>query len=124
MLVVWYNSRNGREIILARQRDVLLNRTLNVECSDDYKSELDKFLGCVPEKCGRVVSDKLVSASEADILLRFAKSILKLAHVDGGIKLLELQSGALSKTQTEFIKDYTLDALKKFFNGADFAIYK
>ncbi|XP_011499007.1 PREDICTED: 2-oxoglutarate and iron-dependent oxygenase domain-containing protein 3-like [Ceratosolen solmsi marchali] len=123
MLIVWYNSKNSKEVVLARQKDILVSRALNVECSDDYKSELDKFSGCLPEKCGRVVTDKLVSASEADMLLRFAKSGLKLGEVDGGVKILDLQSGALSKGD-KFINVYSLKEAQKLFNSADFAIYK
>ena len=123
MLVVWYNSKNGKEVSLARQKDVLISRSVNVPCSDNYKAELDHFPGCVPEKCGRVVTDKLVSASETDTLLKLAKSGLKLGGSAGGASTLDLQSGALSKG-TKFINIYKLEEAKKIFNSADFAIYK
>ncbi|XP_001605079.1 2-oxoglutarate and iron-dependent oxygenase domain-containing protein 3 [Nasonia vitripennis] len=123
MLVVWYNSRNGKEVSFARQKDVLVSRTQHVDCSTDYKAEIDKYPGCVPEKCGRVVSDKLVSASEADTLLQLAKNGFKYGGSDGGASTLDLQSGALSKG-TKFIDVYRLSDAKKIFNSADFAIYK
>lgn len=123
MLVVWYNSKTGKEVSLARQKDVLISRSLNVECSDSYKAELDKFPGCVPERCARVVSDKLVSSTEVDTLLRLAQSGFKLGGSDGGASTLDLQSGALSKG-TKFINAYMLEEAKKIFNSADFAIYK
>ncbi|XP_012270421.1 2-oxoglutarate and iron-dependent oxygenase domain-containing protein 3-like [Orussus abietinus] len=123
LFVVWYNSKNGKEVSLARQKDILLSRSQNVQCSDDFKAELEKFQGCTPEKCKRVVSDKLVSAAESDVLLKIAINGMSLGGSDGGASILDLHSGALSKG-TGFINVYTLDAAKKIFKSADFAIYK
>lgn len=123
LFIVWYNSKDGKEISLARQKDVLLTRIQNVECSDDYKAELNKYSGCVPEKCGRIVTDKLISSTESDVLLRIAINGLNLGGSDGGASILDLHSGALSKG-SGFVNIYTLDAAKKIFNSADFALYR
>lgn len=123
MLIVWYNSKDNKEIVLARQKDVLISRVINVECSEEYKTELNKYPGCVPEKCARIVSDKLVSASEVDTLLRLAENGFKLGESDGGASILDLQSGALSKGD-KFVNIYKLEGAKKIFNNADFTIYK
>lgn len=89
----------------------------------DYKEELEKYPGCVPEKCGRVVTDKLVSTTEVDVLLKLAKDGLDLAGSDGGASILDLHSGALSKGQG-FINIYKQSAAKKLFNNMDLAIYR
>ncbi|EGI59472.1 PREDICTED: 2-oxoglutarate and iron-dependent oxygenase domain-containing protein 3-like [Acromyrmex echinatior] len=123
LLIVWYNNRQGKEVYLAKQKDVLVSRTQNVDCSMDYRDELEKYSGCVPEKCGRVVTDKLVSTTEADVLLKLAKSGIDLAGSDGGASILDLHSGALSKSQG-FINIYKLPEAKKIFNSIDSAIYK
>ncbi|XP_071632561.1 2-oxoglutarate and iron-dependent oxygenase domain-containing protein 3 [Temnothorax longispinosus] len=123
LLIVWYNNRQGKEVYLAKQKDVLVSRTQNVDCSMDYRDELEKYPGCVPEKCGRVVTDKLVSTTEADVLLKLAKSGLDLAGSDGGASILDLHSGALSKGQG-FINIYKQPEAKKIFNSVDSAIYK
>lgn len=123
LFVVWYNSSNGKEIPLARKKDILVNRGQNLECSKDYKTELHKFSGCVPEKCKRIVTDKLVSASETDTLLRIAKNGLSLGGSDGGASTLDLHSGALSKGK-KFVNVYASENSKKIFNNADLAIYK
>lgn len=123
LLIVWYNNRHGKEVYLAKQKDVLVSRTQNVDCSMDYRDELEKYPGCVPEKCGRVVTDKLVSTTEADVLLKLAKSGLDLAGSDGGASILDLHSGALSKGQG-FINIYKQPEAKKIFNSVDSAIYK
>ncbi|KAG5336503.1 OGFD3 protein, partial [Acromyrmex charruanus] len=123
LLIVWYNNRQGKEVYLAKQKDVLVSRTQNVDCSMDYRDELEKYSGCVPEKCGRAVTDKLVSTTEADVLLKLAKNGIDLAGSDGGASILDLHSGALSKSQG-FINIYKLPEAKKIFNSIDSAIYK
>ncbi|KAK2587685.1 hypothetical protein KPH14_003802 [Odynerus spinipes] len=123
LFIVWYNSRQGKEIYLAKQKDVLVSRTQNVECSKEYKNELDQFPGCLPEKCGRVVTDKLVTSTESDVLLRLVMNGMSLGGSDGGATILDLHSGALSKN-SNFINIYKLEEREKLFNAADFAIYK
>ncbi|CAK9819035.1 2-oxoglutarate and iron-dependent oxygenase domain-containing protein 3 [Anthophora quadrimaculata] len=123
LFIVWYNSRQGKEIYLAKQKEILLSRTQNVECSSDYESEISKYPECVPEKCGRIISDKLVSSTETDVLLKIAVNGLNLGGSDGGASILDLHSGILSKGQG-FINIYKLPEAKKIFNSADFAIYK
>lgn len=123
MLIVWYNSKDSKEVVLARQRDVLVSRGINVDCSEEYKSEVGKFPGCVPEQCARIVTDKLVSASEVDTLLQLAKNGYKHGGSDGGASILDLQSGALSHG-TKFINVYALNNTKKIFSTSEFAIYK
>ncbi|XP_076238808.1 2-oxoglutarate and iron-dependent oxygenase domain-containing protein 3 [Calliopsis andreniformis] len=123
LFIVWYNSRQTKEVNLAKQREILVSRTQHLECSDDYKAELSEYPDCVPEKCGRIVSDKLVSSTETDVLLKIAVNGLNLGGSDGGASILDLHSGALSKGK-EFIDIYTLPEAKKIFNSADFAIYK
>ncbi|XP_043251798.1 2-oxoglutarate and iron-dependent oxygenase domain-containing protein 3-like [Colletes gigas] len=123
LFIIWYNSKQGKEVHLAKQKEILLSRTQFVECSDDYKAETDEYPECMPEKCGRIVTDKLVSSTETDILLKIATSGLSLGGSNGGASILDLHSGALSKG-LGFINIYTLPEAKKIFNSADFAIYK
>ncbi|XP_033350688.1 2-oxoglutarate and iron-dependent oxygenase domain-containing protein 3-like [Bombus vosnesenskii] len=123
LFIVWYSSRQGKEIYLAKQKEILLSRTVNVRCSSDYEAEISTYPECVPERCGRIVTDKLVSSTETDVLLKMAVNGLNLAGSDGGASILDLHSGALSKGQG-FIDIYTLPEAKEIFNSADLAIYK
>ncbi|EFN82412.1 2-oxoglutarate and iron-dependent oxygenase domain-containing protein 3 [Harpegnathos saltator] len=123
LLIVWYNGKHGREISLAKQKDVLVSRSQNVDCSADYIAKLETYPGCISEKCGRFVTDKLVSATEVDVLLKLAKSALNLAGSDGGASTLDLYSGALCKGQ-EFTNVYELSKAKEIFNSVDLAIYR
>ncbi|XP_053974330.1 2-oxoglutarate and iron-dependent oxygenase domain-containing protein 3-like [Hylaeus anthracinus] len=123
LFIVWYNSKQGKEVHFAKQKEILLSRTQYVECSKDYKAETNEYPECMPEKCGRIVTDKLVSSTETDILLKVAMNGLNLGGSEGGASILDLHSGALSKG-LGFIDIYTLPETTKIFNSADFAIYK
>lgn len=85
--------------------------------------EIATFPDCVPEKCGRFVSDGLVTAGEADSLLNIARDGMSLGGSDGGASILDLHSGALSKG-TVFINVYALENAKDIFNKVDLTTYK
>lgn len=123
LVVVWYNSTRGKEVSLAKQKDVLLSRTQYVDCAPEYRAELDSYQGCTPERCGRVVTDKLVTATETDVLLKIAVNGMSLGGSAGGASILDLHSGALSQG-TGMVNIYTLDEAEKILNSADFAIYR
>lgn len=72
LVYVWYTS-GGKETSLAKYKEVLQHRGQKVECDDAYLEEIRQYAACVPKHCGRYVSDKLVTANEAEILLKIAK---------------------------------------------------
>ncbi|XP_069701340.1 2-oxoglutarate and iron-dependent oxygenase domain-containing protein 3-like [Periplaneta americana] len=123
LTVVYFGTKNGREVALARQKEVVHHRAQDISCSEDYKNELETFSGCVPQRCGRVVSDKLVSASEADALLGIAKRGMTLGGSQGGATILDLHSGALSQGKN-FVNIYHLPSAKDVFKKTDFTFYK
>ncbi|XP_071859187.1 2-oxoglutarate and iron-dependent oxygenase domain-containing protein 3 isoform X1 [Bombus fervidus] len=123
VFIAWCNIQQGKEFYLAKQEEILLTRTLILKCSSNYEAEISTYPKCVPQRCGRIVTDKLVSSTETDILLKMAVNGLNLAGSDGGASILDLHSGALSKGQ-DFIDIYTLPEAKEIFNSVDFAIYK
>lgn len=71
MVYVWYTSKT-KETVLGKQKDLINQRGQAFECDESYLDEVSSFEGCRPTKCGRYISDKLVTASEAEILLRIA----------------------------------------------------
>lgn len=81
LVYVWFTS-GGKETTLAKFKDVLPHRGQKVDCDDAYLEEIKQYAGCVPVHCGRYVSDKLVTANEAEVLLNIAKKgnlfVLKL----------------------------------------------
>ena len=84
---------------------------------------VDFLVGCVPKHCGRVVSDKLVSGTEADYLLSIAKRGMAVGGSEGGATILDLHSGALSQGRN-FVNIYNLNSAKDVFKKTDFTFYK
>ncbi|PNF17295.1 hypothetical protein B7P43_G04972 [Cryptotermes secundus] len=123
LTVVYFGTKDGREVALAKQKEVLHHRAQDITCSDDYKAELESFPGCVPRRCGRAMSDKLVSGSEADVLLSIAKRGMALGGSQGGATILDLHSGALSQGKN-FVNIYRLNDAKDVFKKTDFTFYK
>jgi hypothetical protein len=77
----------------------------------------------MPEKCGRFVSDGLVTTAEAESLLNIALKGIALGGSDGGASILDLHSGALSMG-TKFIDITSIEKAKHLFNKADITTYK
>ncbi|XP_068892496.1 2-oxoglutarate and iron-dependent oxygenase domain-containing protein 3-like [Tenebrio molitor] len=123
IVYVWYTSKDGKETILAKQKDVLPLRGQTVECDKKYLNEIKQFSGCIPTKCGRFVSDKLVTINEVEALLNVAKKGISLGMSSGGAAILDLHSGAVSYGD-KFVNVYTLDNSQKFITTADLTIYK
>lgn len=120
---IWYTSKDGKETTLAKQKDVLQHRGQAFECNANYLNEIEQFPNCEPYKCGRYVSDKIVTTNEADVLLKIAKRGFALGGSDGGASILDLHSGALSSGE-RFINIHSLDESKSIFKPADLAVYK
>uniref|UniRef100_A0A131Y6P2 Putative prolyl 4-hydroxylase alpha subunit logues n=1 Tax=Ixodes ricinus TaxID=34613 RepID=A0A131Y6P2_IXORI len=80
---------------LAGVAENLTLRSQAVPCSEDYVEERRLFSECAPRKCGRVVSDSVVTANEVLVLLRIAQRGLSLGRSDGGASILDLHSGLL-----------------------------
>lgn len=123
LIVVYFTSKSEKEIILAKQKELIQGRGQSIQCSEDYKNEVNTFPGCVPEKCGRAVSDRLVTELEAETLLDIGKRGLSLGGSDGGASILDLHSGALSKGR-HFVNIYKLKEADNLFNIRDFAVYR
>lgn len=58
--------------MLAKQNDMYNRRGQIIECSTEYLDDIKQYPGCIPQKCGRYVSDKIVTTHEVEILLQLA----------------------------------------------------
>lgn len=105
------------------RRETIIFRSQDLTCSPDYAKELRDFKDCMPEKCGRFVSDSLVGHQDAVKLLDIATRGLNFGGSDGGVSILDLHSGALSKGDA-FINIYTLPEAKGFLQQDLLQIYK
>ncbi|KAM9831770.1 2-oxoglutarate and iron-dependent oxygenase domain-containing protein 3 [Neosynchiropus ocellatus] len=99
-------------------------RVFRVPCSEDYEN-YKRYPSCTPQKCGRAVTDSVVTREEAQVLRRLAERGLALAGSDGGASILDLHSGALSMGK-QFVNIYRYfgDQVKDVFTLEDFQLYK
>lgn len=119
-----YGSRGGKETALALQKDVHEYRSQAVDCDLEYLEDVNRYDGCAPPRCGRFTTDKLVTSTEAEILLRMAQRAMALGGGSGGATILDLHSGALSYGD-KFINLYSvLPENDQTLSKADFFVYK
>lgn len=99
-------------------------RVYAVQCSEDY-GNYKRYPGCTPQKCGRAVTDNVVTREEAQILRRLAERGLALAGSEGGASILDLHSGALSMGK-QFVNIYRYfgDQIGDVFTQEDFQLYR
>ncbi|XP_072737591.1 2-oxoglutarate and iron-dependent oxygenase domain-containing protein 3 isoform X1 [Ciconia boyciana] len=81
--------------------------------------------GCTPRKCGRGVTDAVITREEAERIRRIAERGLSLGGSDGGASILDLHSGALSLGK-HFVNLYRYfgDKIQDIFTEEDFALYR
>ncbi|KAM7068185.1 2-oxoglutarate and iron-dependent oxygenase domain-containing protein 3 isoform 1-T1 [Molossus nigricans] len=84
-LLLWgsLGSDDGVTEVLAHRSEVLLGRFIEVPCSEDYNSHR-RFEGCSPTRCGRGVTDAVITRDEARRIRSIAEKGLSLGGSDGG----------------------------------------
>ncbi|XP_029933419.1 2-oxoglutarate and iron-dependent oxygenase domain-containing protein 3 isoform X2 [Myripristis murdjan] len=99
-------------------------RVYTVQCSEDYEN-YKRYPGCTPQRCGRAVTDSVVTREEAQALRRLAERGLALAGSEGGASILDLHSGALSMGK-QFVNIYRYfgDQISEVFTQEDFQLYR
>lgn len=71
---MWYFSKDGKQnVSFAKQSESYNKRGQHIECSTAYLDDVQQYPGCLPNKCGRYVSDKIVTQQEAEILIKLAQ---------------------------------------------------
>ncbi|XP_006886185.1 PREDICTED: 2-oxoglutarate and iron-dependent oxygenase domain-containing protein 3 [Elephantulus edwardii] len=117
-------SDDGAIEVLARHNEVLEGRFFEVSCSEDYDGHR-RFEGCTPRKCGRGVSDMVITREEAARIRSIAEKGLALGGSDGGASILDLHSGALSVGK-HFVNLYRYfgDKIQTVFSEEDFQLYR
>ncbi|XP_051694756.1 2-oxoglutarate and iron-dependent oxygenase domain-containing protein 3 isoform X1 [Oryctolagus cuniculus] len=81
--------------------------------------------GCTPRKCGRGVSDVVITREEAQRIRSIAEKGLSLGGSHGGASILDLHSGALSVGK-HFVNLYRYfgDKIQNIFSDEDFQLYR
>ncbi|KAM4663998.1 2-oxoglutarate and iron-dependent oxygenase domain-containing protein 3 [Discoglossus pictus] len=110
--------------VLASQKEVLQHKFFEVPCSGDY-DKLKRFSGCTPRRCGRAVTDFVITREEAENMQRIAQAGLALGGSDGGASILDLHSGALSMGEN-FVNMYKYfgDKIREKITEEDFQLYR
>ncbi|XP_074081315.1 2-oxoglutarate and iron-dependent oxygenase domain-containing protein 3 [Macrotis lagotis] len=125
-LLLWsfLNGDDGVTEVLAHHNEILHNRFIEVTCSEDYDSH-KRFEGCTPRKCGRGITDIVITREEAEQLRRIAEKGLSLGGSEGGASILDLHSGALSFGK-HFVNLYRYFGAKiqDIFSEEDFQLYR
>ncbi|XP_005407252.1 PREDICTED: 2-oxoglutarate and iron-dependent oxygenase domain-containing protein 3 isoform X2 [Chinchilla lanigera] len=125
-ILIWSSlgADDGVAEVLAHRGEVLEGRFIEVPCSEDYDGHR-RFEGCTPRKCGRGVTDVVISREEAERIRRVAEKGLSLGGSDGGASILDLHSGALSVGK-HFVNLYRYfgDKIQAVFSEEDFQLYR
>lgn len=106
----------------AKQGSVYNGRGVHVDCDQEYLEEIKRYSGCIPKKCGRFVSDLIVTENEADTLLWLAKRGMSFGGSSGGATIMDLHSGALSYKEN-FINLYK-SVKTDFITETDLRVYQ
>ncbi|XP_032068082.1 2-oxoglutarate and iron-dependent oxygenase domain-containing protein 3 isoform X2 [Thamnophis elegans] len=117
-------SEDGVTEVLAHHGENIPDKFIEVPCSEDYDSH-KRFEGCTPRKCGRGITDSIISREEAEQIRRIAERGLSLGGSDGGASILDLHSGALSLGK-HFVNMYRYfnDKIHDIFTEKDFQLYR
>ncbi|XP_074900996.1 2-oxoglutarate and iron-dependent oxygenase domain-containing protein 3 isoform X2 [Buteo buteo] len=120
----YLRAEDGVTEVLARHSENLQDKFVEIPCSEDYDSH-KRFEGCTPKKCGRGVTDAVITREEAERIRRIAERGLSLGGSDGGASILDLHSGALSLGK-HFVNLYRYfgDKIQDIFTEEDFALYR
>uniref|UniRef100_A0A8C4TNF1 2-oxoglutarate and iron dependent oxygenase domain containing 3 n=1 Tax=Erpetoichthys calabaricus TaxID=27687 RepID=A0A8C4TNF1_ERPCA len=116
------------------RQDEFLDGTkfVQVPCSEDYEN-FKRFKGCTPQRCGRAVTDAVISREEAGRMLRylfvsFVSQLMPKSHGDSELKgnLLFFffcppnLSSLRQRIQEEIARTFGLDASRLFLTKPTF----
>lgn len=123
LIIGYFTANREKERKFATRRETIIFRSQNLDCAADYLSEVKEFKNCVPDKCGRFVTDSLATEEEVKLLLDLAKTGLSFGGGNGGASILDLHSGALSKGE-DFVNIYKLPEAKGFLDSNALNAYR
>lgn len=123
LIIGYFTSSRAKERNFALRRENIIIRAQDLDCDKRYLKELNDFKDCIPKKCGRFVTDSLVTAEEGQLLLNLAKTGLSFGGGNGGASILDLHSGALSKGE-DFVNIYKVPEAKGFLKSNALQAYK
>lgn len=123
VIIGYFSSNKDKERRFATIKESIIFRSQNLECAPEYLQEIQEFKGCIPDKCGRFVTDSIASKDEVELLLELAKTGMSYGGGSGGASILDLHSGALSKDES-FINIYKIPEARGFLNSNALNAYR
>lgn len=123
LIIAYFLSGRPRDRKFATIKESIILRAQDVDCSPEYLSEMMEYQRCMPEKCGRFVTDSLATSSDVEQLLKLAKTGLGFGGSSGGASILDLHSGALSKGEG-FVNVYSIPEARGFLDESALNTYK
>ncbi|CAG2175560.1 unnamed protein product [Oppiella nova] len=136
LLMIYYTTtqcNDTKELVMASATQSIKDSPIRrqVMCSQDYNEDRVRFPSCAPQRCGRFVSDSVITESETKHLLLVAKRGLSLGGSSGGSTILCLHTGVLSMANN-FVNIYKLiertqrkeKDLKELFTEKDLQVYR
>ncbi|KFQ45840.1 2-oxoglutarate and iron-dependent oxygenase domain-containing protein 3, partial [Nestor notabilis] len=115
---------DGVTEVLAHRRENLQDKFIEIPCSEDYDSHR-RFEGCTPRKCGRGVTDAVITREEAERIRRIAERGLSLGGSDGGVSRVRVVNVGLTILKVhKNIYLYFGDKIQDIFTEEDFALYR
>ncbi|CAG2162692.1 unnamed protein product [Oppiella nova] len=134
LAMVYYTTQSNdtNEVVMALATQSITGLPIGREvmCSQDYNEDRVRFPSCVTQRCGRFVSDSVITESEAKHL-SIAKKGLSLGGSSGGHSVLHMHSGQLSMA-TNFVNIYKLiertqrkeEDLKELFTENELKVFR
>lgn len=123
LIIAYFTTNKDKERKFATRRETIILRAQNVDCATEYLNEITQYITCVPNKCGRFVTDSLATEQETNALIDLAKRGMSFGGGSGGVSILDLHSGALSKGRN-FVNIYALPEAKGFLTEEALTAYK
>ncbi|CAG2165159.1 unnamed protein product [Oppiella nova] len=135
LVIVYYmtQSNDTKELVMASVTQSITGSPIaqQMMCSQDHNEDRVQFPSCAPQRCGRFVSDSVITESEAKHLLSVAERGLSLGGSSGGYSVLSVHSGTLSMANN-FVNIYKLmestqrktEDLKELFTEKDLEVYR
>jgi len=120
--IYFYSKYKENNKYFAMEKHTISMKMKDFECSKSYEREMKFFPKCVPNKCGRIVTDQLVDPIEIDMLLDLVYKMFASGGSSGGASILDLHSGALS-FEEKFVNVYNISKLSKKMNDKHFQVY-
>ncbi|CAG2170021.1 unnamed protein product [Oppiella nova] len=119
-MVYYYTTQTNdtNELVMATVTQSIMGSPIGqqVTCSQDYTEDRVRFPSCGPQRCGRFVSDSVITQSDAKHLLSVAKRGLSLGGRSGGEDILSLHTGVLFQQNEEVFTGKDLEVYRRVTN--------